>query len=560
MTTTAPIIATPSITTVPVCFQHAVLNNEPVEVFELPLCIFWQDQYNDQKGFRIRLHYPASNEQFTYDVGPEVTTFQIPESDTPYQDSLPGRCLRRKQFEIVVTAIRGLDEWPVGSRTVTVECPLTEMPGTPLQDITPEPVFIGGDVRIIGWSPDGRYLAYFEYTEEQLAQSIQPDVPGTAPGTFTLYDTVTTEKCQRYQLDGTFGHEGPTHGQRHTWLSNGDLLIVTEDGQVLQADAPCGYEQNLTYAFAEPIRYIVNQSPDRAYLLFAGQTAYWLYHLQSGAAYKIEEITPDFFNNLVWSPDSKVLAVTLAGKYNDERSPVGGTRLVNVDNGKIITRYDWEPVNALDGTFGGPVWLNETEMVITVSYDQGPFFMTVDGQVRPLLPLFGLNYVRGQNLPYAEVYVEAASGYYHLLLSDMGGQGARLQPQIYHSENDSIETLPIASNNNVYLRSDGTVVVYGNGNARLRAITAVNEPLLKAPACDPLWSVPQPPYVAQSTDDYRIVTVYTWPDCQVYARLQPAEYSDAIMDVALSPNGQWLTIIPRDPQGRGQALFLSSLD
>ncbi|MBX3058946.1 MAG: hypothetical protein KF770_20970 [Anaerolineae bacterium] len=459
-----------------------------------------------------------------------------------------------------MTALRDLDEWPVGSITATVECPLTEIPGVPLQDIAGEPIFTGGNVRLMGWSPDSRYLAYFEYTEEQLAQSIYPDVPGTAPGTFTIYDTVTTEKCQRYLLDGTFGHEGPGHGQRHTWLSNGDLLIVTEDGQVWQADAPCGREQNLAGAFAEPIRYIVNVSPDGDYVLFAGQTAYWLYHLESGAVHPIEEIEPDFFNNLVWSPDGQILAVTLAGNYTGDRSPVGGTRLVNVASGEIFESYDWEPVNALDGTFGGPVWLNETEMVMTVSYDQGPFLMTVDGQVRPLLPLFGLDYVRGQNLPRADVFVEAASKHYHILLSDMGGNGPRLQPQIYHSDTDSVETMLVGPGDNVYLRSDGAIVVYGGGNARLRDITAVNQPLRQAPTCDPLWRVPQTPYVVQSTDDYRVVTVYTWPDCQVYARFQLPGYSGAILDAELSANGQMLAVVPRDPQWRGQALFLSPLD
>jgi hypothetical protein len=544
----------------PTCPQHTISGNVPVEIVESPFCILWQSKFNDQQGFRIRLYYPGSNEQFIYDVGASATTFLIPTNDAPYQGDFSARCLPRKRVEIVVTALRDLDEWPVGSLSATVECPLTEISSIPLRDITNEPVFTGSNVRLMGWSPDSRYLTYFEYTEEQVAQSSYPDVPGTAPGTFTIYDTATNEKCQRYRLDGTFGPEGPGHGQRHTWLSNGDLLIITADGQVWQADTPCGLEQNLTGAFAEPIRYIVNFSPDGDYALFAGQTAYWLYHLESGAAHPIKEIAPDFFNNLVWSPDNQILAVTLAGNYTGDRSPVGGTRLVEVSNGEIIDGYDWEPANALDGTFGGPVWLSETEMVISVSYDQGPFFLDIQGQARPLLPLFGVSYVRGQNLPRADVYVEAANGNYHILLSDMGGDGPHLQPQIYHSANNSIETLPIGSNNHVSLRPDGMIVAYADGQARVRNITAVNQPLQPVSSCDPVWSIPQAPYVVQSTDDNHVVTVYTWPECQVYARLRLAEYGDAILDAELSPDGQWLTVIPRDQQWWGEALFLSSLN
>ncbi len=42
--------------------------------------------------------------------------------------------------------------------------------------ITEDPIFVGGDVWLEGWLPDGRYLAYFEYTQEQVDASLGPPV------------------------------------------------------------------------------------------------------------------------------------------------------------------------------------------------------------------------------------------------------------------------------------------------------------------------------------------------------------------------------------------------
>lgn len=306
--------------------------------------------------------------------------------------------------------------------------------------ITDDPIFVGGDVRLQGWSPDGRFLAYFEYTEEQIAES-PADIPGTAPGTFTFYDTITGQKCQRYSLDGRFPYEGPGYGRRFTWLANGDLLIFTQDGQIIQVDVPCGQEENLTVLFPEQMLNILSHSPDERLLLLTGATAYWLYNIESRTLYSIAEITPDSFNNLVWSPEGKYIGVTLAGNYTGFRSPIGGSRVVDVAIGQIIARYDWEPSNGVDGTHGGPIWLNEQEMVITFSLDQGPFFMTVEGEVRPLLSLFGLEFEREPHLPHADVYVDPNNGQYHILLTDWGWSEEKISPQVYHSETGLVEIL-----------------------------------------------------------------------------------------------------------------------
>ncbi len=67
---------------------------------------------------------------------------------------------------------------------------------------------------------------------------------------------------------------------------------------------------------------------------------------------------------------------------------------------------------------------------MTLSIDQGPFFMAVDGQVESALPLFDFS-LQG-NIKEISAYVEPDSGHYHLLLKDWGGgEYPRIQPRIY---------------------------------------------------------------------------------------------------------------------------------
>lgn len=248
---------------------------------------------------------------------------------------------------------------------------------------------MGGEVRLQGWSPDGRYLSYFEYTQEQIDES--PGIPGTAEGTFVIYDTTSGEKCLDYALDAYYPSEGGWRGARHLWLpDSGDLIILIEDGRLWQASAPCEEDVELTAVFPEPIQYIHDFTPDKSLLLFAGETRYWFYDWHTQTATQIPEVVPNTFNNLVWSPDGTYLAITIAGNYTGNRDPVGGSRVIDMATGQMIARHNWEPANALDGTFGGPVWLDEETFVVTLSLDQGPFFMTVDGEVESVLPLFNV--------------------------------------------------------------------------------------------------------------------------------------------------------------------------
>jgi hypothetical protein len=241
----------------------------------------------------------------------------------------------------------------------------------------------------------------------------------------------------------------------------------------------------------------------------------------------------------------------LAGNYTGNLDPVGGSRVIEVASGQIIARHDWEPANALDGTFGGPVWLDETTFIVTLSLDQGPFLMTVEGEVESALPLFG--FISQGNIKEISAYVKPDSGHYHLLLRDWGGgEHPRIQPRIYHSDSDSVEMLEINAQEDPWLTADGQLMIYrGNGTYWSRSVTAVGQPLTHAEELDCIrpWDPPQGAIsilegkLFQATEGCRFLTTVVPPDMSGFLYGQ------------VSPNDQWLAVISRT-----NALYVISLD
>ncbi len=415
--------------------------------------------------------------------------------------------------------------------------------------VTDPPIFSGGNVRLQGWSPDGRFLAYFEYTQEQLDAT---EYPGSAEGTFTLYDTTSGAKCQRYPLSGMYSHEGDTTGQRFIWLPDGSFFIITMDSQVIQADVPCGSDVDLTAVFPQKLIRIESLSPDQTRLLLKAESGYLLYDWQTQSITPIAEVPPDAFNNLVWSPDGAYIGVTLAGNYTGDRNPIGGSRVVDAATGQIIARHDWEPANALDGTFGGPEWISPTEFVVTLSLDQGPFFMNVEGEIRPLLPLFGLEFVRDQVNAVADTYVDPASGAYHIL-TDFGWFGSSYPPQVYHSDIDSVEVLDLTG---LQLTPDG-LLFYSEGYLA-RPITAVGAPFysIDTPCLAALYTPPSPIFV-RATGNPTDVELYAMPECRYLETVQIPPLPDGRYAGGwVSPDGRWLVLFATHSIGYIPVLYV----
>lgn len=413
--------------------------------------------------------------------------------------------------------------------------------------VTDPPLFVGGEVRLLGWSPNGRYLSYFEYTQAQLDES--PGIPGSAEGTFVIYDVESGARCTDYGLDARYPYEGPGRGAQRMWLPDGAGLLILVEGQLLQTAEPCGEAVDLTAVFPEPPQYFGGFLPDPSLLLVAGESRYYFYDWQNRSVTELPEVVPDQFNNLVWSPNGDYLAVTLAGDYTGNREDVSGTVVVEMATGQIVARYEWVPVNALDGTFGGPVWLNERDFVVTVAQDQGPFRMNVDGEVTSLLPLFDLE--EQQNLLRMDVYVEP-NGDYHMLLIDWGGQFTPIEPRVYHSDSDSLEMLPTGFGGWL-LTPEGMLLAHNENNVEVtRAITAVNEPLtadLPTPNGNPCswrWSHGELVFVSG--------VIYRLDGCEEITAVSLPEPTTFLQGI-ISPEDKILALIADD-----KALYLVDLD
>ncbi|MAT97353.1 MAG: hypothetical protein CL608_09445 [Anaerolineaceae bacterium] len=421
--------------------------------------------------------------------------------------------------------------------------------------ITTEPIFAGGDLQFVGWSPDSRYLAYYEYTEEQVAESPVEGLRGTYPGTFVFYDTQTGEKCTDYPFSGLFNYEGGGSGVLWRWLPNGQLLLSLPDGQLIQTDAPCEPGQNRGALFPASVSSIGSLSPNDQWLILLSGGQYWLYDWMAQNAQPIVEVQPDSFNNLVWSPDSRHISITLAGNYTGDRSPIGGTRVIEVATGEVVAQHDWEPANALDGTFGGPVWINNNEFVVTLSLDQGPFLMNINGEVQPLLPLlFDETFDPENYWPPLDVYADVANGRYAILRGNEGREGAA---KLYISTPDG-ESLEILDNPAFVYRifPDGTVGYDGNGRYFTRPVFATNAPFTEQSAGANPW-IPGENNLHVAANG-GTVTIFDRSKDELIARLQFEGYETGYtLNPLPSPNEQWLAIFVNEPQySLGKALFV----
>ena len=423
--------------------------------------------------------------------------------------------------------------------------------------ITAEPIFTGGDLQFVSWSPDGRYLAYYEYTEEQVAESPVEGLRGTYPGTFVFYDSQTGEKCTDYPFSGLFNYEGGGNGSQWLWLPNGELLLNLPDGQLVQTAAPCEPGENIAALLPQAISTIGPLSPNEQWLILEAGGQYWLYSFSDQNAHPIAEVQTDGFNNLIWSPDSLHISITLAGNYTGDRSPIGGTRVIDVATGEIIARHDWEPANALDGTFGGPVWVSNDAFVVTLSLDQGPFLMDLRGDVQPLLPsLFDETFDPNNYWPPLDVYADAENGRYAILRSNEGREGAA---KLYTFTPDG-ESLEILDNPAFVYRifPNGTVGYDGNGRYFARPVFAAEAPFAELPTGANPWMPEQIDNNLHVASNGGTVTVFDRSKDELIARLQFAGYETGYtLGPIPSPTEQWLAVFVGEPQyGLGKALFV----
>lgn len=105
-----------------------------------PFCVVWRDDFADEQGFRIALSYlgdPA--ETFQYEVGPNVTHYIVPESDTPYIPT-EDACIRRGSYIITIEALFPNGPVNVGSVGHDSVCAQSTAPDPTEAPATDQPV------------------------------------------------------------------------------------------------------------------------------------------------------------------------------------------------------------------------------------------------------------------------------------------------------------------------------------------------------------------------------------------------------------------------------------
>lgn len=105
-----------------VCLPPPDLLETEVDIVADPFCIVWIDEFTDETGFQIVLEYPQSGEQFVYETEANVTQFLVSEAEAPRLAESQEQCLKRKDWQVKVAALRPSGLHPFAATAVTIEC------------------------------------------------------------------------------------------------------------------------------------------------------------------------------------------------------------------------------------------------------------------------------------------------------------------------------------------------------------------------------------------------------------------------------------------------------
>ncbi len=86
-------------------------------------CIVWQDEFEDETGFRVTLNYGNGAEMFVYETGPDSTSFFPPSADSPPgSDADLDTCVARSRRFVFVQALFPGGVIPVRGGEMEAEC------------------------------------------------------------------------------------------------------------------------------------------------------------------------------------------------------------------------------------------------------------------------------------------------------------------------------------------------------------------------------------------------------------------------------------------------------
>ena len=249
------------------------------------------------------------------------------------------------------------------------------------------------------WSPDGRWLAYWLSSPDDVANQL----PGVMPaGSLYFGDPATGQTCAAPQFHPDPGLPASVH-----WGEDGAAMVVM--GEEAFSGLPCQAGPFAPFAYARPQEA---GGPDRA---------------------------P--------SPDNRYWANT--GLVSRENGVLTfETTLTASQDGAILQALTWQIDERL-GDYGlGGAWVSPTQFLITESLSHGPVIMDIQRGMLPVLSTW-LDLDEIPSILGPEGYslrATAAPGpgtdTFHLALSGIGLEGNFPPVRLIHAHNGLVETLP----------------------------------------------------------------------------------------------------------------------
>jgi hypothetical protein len=300
----------------------------------------------------------------------------------------------------------------------------------PARIYTGAPFDVQGAINFISWSPYGEAAAYWVYRE------IQPDIRDEGsrgyflPGELWFLIPETGETClysgpYRSSVDWNYlpAYYNPV---TNTWLPDGRIAVLQKGGLV--ASTPCGDDfLRLTLPDGTPVRAssLDSWSPDYNRLLLDEGAA--IYTLNPPSLVRVTGFERDSYGDWAWSPDSRHVAVSLSGP--------GSTYLIDAQTGQVRLLVE-EPIPPPDFGLGifphTPLWLGNNRLIVD---------STTWGAV--LTDLDGVQIDLGAERTPRDTHLGAlvaGTDTYHLVVKGPSTQAERF---LFHSEDESLETLPL---------------------------------------------------------------------------------------------------------------------
>lgn len=371
-----------------------------------------------------------------------------------------------------------------------------------------EPIATAARVFPHSWSPDSETLAFWTFTEEEVAADFT-----LPPGTLSFYQTRTGETCQS-SVNVSYGYGS----QVISWLSEGRIEVLNDQGQILHG-TPC---------------------QDDFVVADGGETTI------EGKA-----LSPDdrFYVSTVETEPQKFI-----------------TSIFDAATKEVLHTTAWESAGGLGGIGLGGQWVADDIFLIWTTVEEPLLFMA-DGEVVPVVSqLFDQSIATICPTTPCETYFATAGAMvegtdsYHLVLYTQGIEADFPPVRLYHSESGEVEELDFTQQGG--FSPDGrTLLLYTSLPAESQSlwIRLVDPPgsetrLLLTTDMNPFpisWSPDSTKLVTTSSGN---ITIFSIPDGTIYKTWD----TDGVQTFAgnWSPDSRYLAVQGILTPGQEEALFV----